>query len=244
MNTLIAEVRQIFIPDWSGKDGPLPPLLVAMTFVTGLVDAFSYLSLGHVFVANMTGNVVFIGFALAGAPGFSIAASVVAMASFWVGAIIGGRAGDRFETRRVRLLGVTSGVQVVLVTISIVLAEFGGHSFSAGYRYPLIFLLAVSMGIQNATARLLAVPDLTTTVLTMTLTGMGADTAIGSGKGSHVGRRFVAIVSMLLGALVGAECVVHLKAADALIFAVAVLAVVAVAANLLEKSHAAWLEKR
>jgi hypothetical protein len=37
---------------------PLPVLLVCMTVVTGLVDAFSYLSLGHVFVANMTGNVV------------------------------------------------------------------------------------------------------------------------------------------------------------------------------------------
>jgi uncharacterized membrane protein YoaK (UPF0700 family) len=46
--------------------GPLPALLVCLTVVTGLVDAFSYLSLGHVFVANMTGNVVFLGFALAG----------------------------------------------------------------------------------------------------------------------------------------------------------------------------------
>ena len=47
-------------------DGPLPVFLVGLTVVTGLVDAFSYLSLGHVFVANMTGNVVFLGFALAG----------------------------------------------------------------------------------------------------------------------------------------------------------------------------------
>src|SRR3984957_14157950 len=51
-----------------GADGPLPPLLLMMTFVTGLVDAFAYLVLGHVFVANMTGNVVFLGFALAQAP--------------------------------------------------------------------------------------------------------------------------------------------------------------------------------
>jgi uncharacterized membrane protein YoaK (UPF0700 family) len=38
--------------------GPLHVFLVCLTVVTGLVDAFSYLSLGHVFVANMTGNVV------------------------------------------------------------------------------------------------------------------------------------------------------------------------------------------
>jgi hypothetical protein len=38
------------------RDGPLPPLLLALTAVTGLVDAASYLKLGHVFVANMTGT--------------------------------------------------------------------------------------------------------------------------------------------------------------------------------------------
>jgi len=59
----------MIIPGRGGEYGPLPPLLVAMTAVTGLVDAFSYLVLGHVFVANMTGNVVFLAFALAGARG-------------------------------------------------------------------------------------------------------------------------------------------------------------------------------
>ena len=51
-------------------------MLVVLTVVTGLVDAFSYLVLGHVFVANMTGNVVFLAFALVGAKGFSIAGSL------------------------------------------------------------------------------------------------------------------------------------------------------------------------
>jgi hypothetical protein len=60
--------------------GPLPSLLVVMTVVTGVVDAVSYLALGHVFVANMTGNVVFLGFALAGAGGLSVPASLVALA--------------------------------------------------------------------------------------------------------------------------------------------------------------------
>jgi hypothetical protein len=60
---------------WPGREGPdglLPPLLLLLTVVTGLVDAASYLKLGHVFVANMTGNVVFLGFAIAGAGGLSI----------------------------------------------------------------------------------------------------------------------------------------------------------------------------
>lgn len=70
MSTFITEVRETLAPSRSGRFGPLPPLLIAMTVVTGLVDAFSYLVLGHVFVANMTGNVVFLGFAVAGAHGF------------------------------------------------------------------------------------------------------------------------------------------------------------------------------
>src|ERR1700712_1348240 len=74
-------------------DGPLPELLLALTVVTGLVDAFSYLSLGHVFVANMTGNVIFLGFALVGVPGFDVAASLVALAAFALGALAGGRLG-------------------------------------------------------------------------------------------------------------------------------------------------------
>ena len=55
-----SDIRDTVVPDRNGRHGPLPPLLVSMTLVTGLVDAFSYLVLGHVFVANMTGNVVFI----------------------------------------------------------------------------------------------------------------------------------------------------------------------------------------
>ena len=58
-------------PAKDDRDGSLLPLLVVLTVVTGLVDAVSYLKLGHVFVANMTGNIVFLGFAVAGAEGFS-----------------------------------------------------------------------------------------------------------------------------------------------------------------------------
>src|SRR5712691_12754479 len=91
MKTFLADARDVLVPGKGGKHGPLPPLLVGMTLVTGLVDAFSYLVLGHVFVANMTGNVVFLGFALAGASGFSISASLVALAAFGLGAVTGGR---------------------------------------------------------------------------------------------------------------------------------------------------------
>src|ERR1700722_2147681 len=101
--TFLTDVRDTFLPDRTGRHGPLPPLLVSLTLVTGLVDAFSYLVLGHVFVANMTGNVVFLGFALAGVPGFSGLASLAAVAAFAAGALLGGRLGARHRDHRARL---------------------------------------------------------------------------------------------------------------------------------------------
>src|SRR6185437_8335032 len=100
MSNFLTEMRETLAPSRTSTFGPLPPLLIAMTIVTGLVDAFSYLVLGHVFVANMTGNVVFLGFAVAGAQGFSIPASLVALVAFGVGSILGGRIVARFGQHR------------------------------------------------------------------------------------------------------------------------------------------------
>src|SRR5580704_13632380 len=81
----------------SERMSPLIPIqmpvgiLLAMTVVTGIVDAVSFLALGRVFTANMTGNLVLIGFAFAGAPGISISRSALALLAFLSGAVLGGR---------------------------------------------------------------------------------------------------------------------------------------------------------
>jgi len=80
------------------RHGPLPPLLLALTAVTGLVDAVSILRLGRVFVANMTGNVVFTGFAIVGAPGFSLSASLFALAGFLAATVTARRPGTWRES--------------------------------------------------------------------------------------------------------------------------------------------------
>jgi uncharacterized membrane protein YoaK (UPF0700 family) len=152
------------------RDWPLPPFLLALTLVTGLIDAFSYLVLGHVFVANMTGNVVFLAFALAGAPGFSIAASLLALLAFLGGAAIGGRLARVLGTDRSRLLGRVAMVEATLFGAAAVATVASDPGLEFG-RDVLIVLLAVAMGMQNAAARRLAVPDLTTTVLTLTSPG-------------------------------------------------------------------------
>jgi uncharacterized membrane protein YoaK (UPF0700 family) len=143
-----------------------------LTVVTGVVDAVSILRLGRVFVANMTGNVVFTGFALVGAPGFSLSASLAALAGFLVGALGGGSLTKRLGQDRGLLL--RAGVAAELVLVAAALAMTAGLPATAA-RDGMAALLALAMGIQNAVARRLAVPDLTTTVLTMTLTGIAAD---------------------------------------------------------------------
>src|SRR5258705_5416066 len=150
------------------RDRSLLPLLFVLTVVTGLVDAVSYLKLGHVFVANMTGNVVFLGFAVAGAPDFSVSASLVAIAAFLVGAVAGGRLGSSMVQDRTRFFAIAIVVKLGLVGAALVVA-FAIDPNGDLFRYALIVLLALAMGLQNAAARFLAVADLTTTVLTLTL---------------------------------------------------------------------------
>ena len=178
--------------------GPLPVLLVCLMVVTGLVDAFSYLRLGHVFVANMTGNVVFLGFALAGVGEISILASLLAVLAFAIGAAVGGRWAAGRAVHRGHLLSAGTAVQAAVVLVAAVIASTAGVDDSK-IRLLLIGLLGLAMGGQNAVVRRLSVPDLTTTVLTLTVTGLVADTT----PQSVLGRRVVSVLAMLAGALMG-----------------------------------------
>jgi uncharacterized membrane protein YoaK (UPF0700 family) len=232
------EVAATLRPRPDSPDGQLPPLLLALTLVTGLVDATSYLKLGHVFVVNMTGNVVFLGFGLAGAGGISIWASLTALGSFLVGGVAGGRLGVRWSSDRGRHLAATTAIELLLVGGALVVAAFATHHVGTGERYALIILLAVAMGIQNATARKLAVPDLTTTVLTMTLTGVAADSALAGGPGSRLARRGLSVAAMLLGALIGGALVLKVDNPAPLALATGLLAVITIVTYRIRASRA------
>jgi uncharacterized membrane protein YoaK (UPF0700 family) len=114
----------------------------------------------------------------------------------------------------------------------------------AGDRYALIVVLATAMGAQNATARRLAVPDLTTTVLTLTITGIAADSSLVGGTGAKAGRRLVSVTAMLVGALVGALSVGHAQIVYPLVIAAATVAVIAAATRVLTRSDPAWARAR
>jgi uncharacterized membrane protein YoaK (UPF0700 family) len=203
--------------------------MLLLTVVTGVVDAVSILALGRVFVANMTGNVVFVGFALAGAPGFALTASLLALAGFLIGAGLGGGVAGRRNWHRAVLFRNAVMLELVLVVSCVLVAiPSGGSDPGEAARDVIAGLAAVAMGLQNAVVRKLAVPDLTTTVLTMTLTGIAAD--LRAGNAAVVARRLLAVATMLLGAVAGGLLVLHPGPASALGLAAALLLVVSVAA--------------
>jgi uncharacterized membrane protein YoaK (UPF0700 family) len=238
--SVLAEARHTLWPPVGDRHGPLAPMLVALTVVTGLVDAASYLRLGHVFVANMTGNVVFLGFALAGARGLSTDASLVALGAFLLGALGGGWLGGRHSDHRGRMLRACSAVQAPLMGVGLLVALLSPTPPDRTIRFALIAMLALAMGVQNAAAQRLAVPDLTTSVLTRTLTGLASEAGLVGGPGSKLGRRAVAVVAMLVGALSGGLLVLNVSVASALAVALGLVIAVGLAVHLTSSSVAAW----
>jgi uncharacterized membrane protein YoaK (UPF0700 family) len=200
-------------PDAVQRVEPLLVPLSLLTLVTGLVDAACYLGLGRVFTANMTGNIVLLGFGAARAQGLPVLAPVVSLAVFLIGAAAGGRLATSMagpagttvsEPVRRRWVTVALGAEVVLVAAAAVVAIGLPVGDGGVRRYVVIGLLAAGLGLQNATVRRLAVPDISTTVLTMTLTGLAADSRLGGGHSPRVGRRVTAVGLIAAGALLGA----------------------------------------
>ncbi len=183
---------------------PLTRALLTLTFTTGLVDAVSYLGLGRVFTANMTGNIVLLGFGIVSAGGLPVLAPLISLGCFLLGAAAGGMLAKRLKGRHPEHIAHALAIEVSLIGGAAVFAVVVAVRPGAASGDLVIALLAFAMGVRNATVRLIAVPDLTTTVLTMTLTGLAADSpaAGGSGRGSR--RRLSAVVAMLAGALAGA----------------------------------------
>lgn len=191
-----------------GDGHPLVLALVVLTAVSGGVDAVSYLGLGHVFTANMTGNVVVVGFALAGAPGFSAAGSLTSLGAFLAGSVWAGRLAVRYRNgSRPRWFRTALLLEAALHGAATVVA------FAVGVRHDtqlaLIALLGLAMGLRNGTVRKLAVPDISTTVLTMTLTGIAADSSLAGGSNTRLRRRVLTVAAMIAGAAPGAVLVLH-----------------------------------
>jgi uncharacterized membrane protein YoaK (UPF0700 family) len=185
-------------------------VLLLLAASSGLVDAASYLDLGHTFVANMTGNVVFVGFVLAGATGLSPISSAIAVVSFFTGAVVSGRiARLRPSASRLDLLRATTAVELCLVLLAIGIALAAGLRPGASGR-AIVALLALAMGMQGATTNRLRVPGVNSTVvLTTMLATLATTSRAAGGTGADNGRRAAVIATMLAGAFVGALLALH-----------------------------------
>jgi uncharacterized membrane protein YoaK (UPF0700 family) len=187
--------------------------LYCLTFVTGLVDAGSYVAMGHVFTANMTGNIIFLGFAFGGVPGLSIGRSVTVLGFGLAGGMLAGKLDSLLgKLRRNIWLAAALGLETVLLfgamTVSWCYLPRGGQHIPMAL-YGIIALTALGMGIRNGTVRRLAVPELTTTVLTLTVAALAFDFSLTPGNNPRWRRRVGSVLMMFLGAFVGVQLLKH-----------------------------------
>ena len=219
------------------RHGSLPVLLLGLTLVSGVIDAISVLAFGRVFVANMTGNVVITGFAIAGVPEFSLRTSLAVLAAFLVGAAGAGLLIDRID-RRGALLRAAIAVEWVLLSVCLVLVLIWSPEVDSAPTLAAAVIAAVAMGVQNAVARRIAVPDLNTSVISMSMTGLAADHTHSTREA--VLRRASAVLSLLVGAIVGAVLVRTVGAAAAFGLILVLLAGVGVTAHALLRRGPDW----
>ena len=198
--------------------------LLLLTFATGIVDAVSVLALGHIFVANMTGNVIFLGFWFAPHSGIDLTAAIVAFVSFLAGTVLGGRFARHIDSEVRLWLTVALGAEVVVLLTLSILAGVGVLNYHDNTKLILTAGLAVTFGSQNATARLFGIQELSTTVLTSTIVGLGFDSRLAGGTGHREKLRYSVVVTMCAGAVAGAT-ITRFTVAPAIALAAAVVAV-------------------
>jgi uncharacterized membrane protein YoaK (UPF0700 family) len=198
--------------------------LLLLTFATGIVDAVSVLALGHIFVANMTGNVIFLGFWFVPHSGIDLTAAIVAFVSFLAGTVLGGRFARHIDSEVRLWLTVALGAEVVVLLTLSILAGAGVLNYHDNTKLILTAGLAVTFGSQNATARLFGIQELSTTVLTSTIVGLGFDSRLAGGTGHREKLRYSVVVTMCAGAVAGAT-ITRFTVAPAIALAAAVVAV-------------------
>jgi uncharacterized membrane protein YoaK (UPF0700 family) len=178
--------------------------LLLLTASTGVIDADSYLALDHVFTGNMTGNVLFIGFAIVGVAGIPFLNNAIALLGFVAGSIVGGRIVGRGHAKgfpRVSALVLLGGgiLAIVLATVWTVLG-----SLPEPVLLSLTFLLAMVMGSQVSAVKPVGNSDVTTIVVTNTLANLARDSRLGGGLRERWAPRLLAVLAMGVGAALGA----------------------------------------
>ncbi|MGG7574785.1 YoaK family protein [Streptomyces sirii] len=187
----------------------LTVIMVGLTVATGVLDAVSFLTLGQVFTATQTGNLLFLGFGIAGQGGLPVAATVVSIAAFLLGAALGARLESTLAAGQRPWFPAALAVEAALLFAAAVAAWEGGPGPVLGRRHVVVALMAVAMGMRNVTSMRAAAPDLTTTVETRAMAALVSGSPLGHdrklGYGSRAGaRRLASVTAMFAGGLLGA----------------------------------------
>jgi uncharacterized membrane protein YoaK (UPF0700 family) len=178
--------------------------LLLLTFATGLADSLSILVLGHVFVANMTGNVIFLGFWLAPRTSIDLTAVAVALPTFVTTTILSGRLSRHFGIRTRSWITTVLATEIVLLVTLSILAGAGVLHYHDNTKLIIIGFLAVTFGLQHSSARQFGIQELSTTVLTSTIVSLGIDSRLSGGTGERQKLRFTVVFTMCAGAFLGA----------------------------------------
>jgi uncharacterized membrane protein YoaK (UPF0700 family) len=209
-------------------------LLVALTFAAGCVDGISYLGLGRVFTANMTGNAVLLGLAIGQTEELRVVHAAVALGFFILGVMLGARLVGGGQERILWSRRITFALAVEFVLLGgfavawwIIGAEPAGSELDV-----LIAMAALAMGLQSAAARRCAVSGVSTTYITGTLTGLMAELAAFAGAPSDWGRLIGVLAALVAGAVVGGLAHIHFPVWSAIVPAAVLGMVVIVAAGL------------
>ena len=207
-------------------------VLLALTFAAGCVDALSYLGLSHVFTANMTGNAVLLGLAIGQTQELQVAHSSAAIVGFVAGVVIAAKLVGPTRDRVVWSVRITVALGLEFVVLLVfAMGWLGGPRAAGPELLGMIVLSGLAMGIQSAVARRLAVPGISTTYITGTITALVAElTSVSGAVGER--RRMTAVIGALVaGAVTGGLMLAYARGAaafvPALVVAAALVAVMA-----------------
>ncbi|HWN90761.1 MAG TPA: YoaK family protein, partial [Verrucomicrobiae bacterium] len=152
-------------------------MLCLLAWAAGIVDAVSYLGLGRVFTAMMTGNTVLLALAIGQGESMAILRSALALAGFSVGAATGAFIVSRGRSRDEWPPSVTAAFafEAVLLAGFTAVWHVAGSTLTTGTTNLLIVLSGLAMGVQAAAVRHLGIPGVATTYLTGTLTSLMAE---------------------------------------------------------------------
>ncbi|MFD9669212.1 YoaK family protein [Rhodococcus sp. NPDC059968] len=178
-------------------------LMLVLTFVTGVLDAVGYLGLDKVFTGNMTGNVVILAMSLGSGEELPVLGPLIALVMFTLGAVGAGIAlrthAGRWNWTIAVLLTIGTAVLVTVGIATLVAGPALTHTTSV----IIAAVIALQMGSQACIARKLAVRDMTTVVVTSTLTSLAGENFIRGRRDSLWNRRAGAICIIFVGAGAG-----------------------------------------